>query len=184
MEKASKKVIASLALVLCLTGCIMPLRGGKASVQSARGTAASIQQPQNPKSESSQTWEWTDGQATERVTTKIGAAQKDFGREAAAKLASMKGIMWVGVAVFLFGAASLFYPPLKLIVGSATTSMVAIAAGLSLIILPTLIVGNEILILSGAGGALAIYWFSHRHGRLQGFVDANHDGVDDRKQKL
>lgn len=174
---------AILALVF-LVGCLGPLKGGRAAMQTASGVAASIQQPQNPKDEATQVWERIDGQVTERVTTKIGAAQKDFAREAAAKLSSMKGVMWVGVVVFLFGAASLFYPPLKLIVGSATTSMMAIAAGLALIVLPTLIVGNEILILCGAGGALGLYYFSHRHGKLQGFVDANRDGIDDRKQKL
>jgi len=38
------------------------------------------------------------------------------------------------------------------------------------------------LILGGCVGVAAIYWFSHRHGKLQGFVDANRDGIDDRKQ--
>jgi hypothetical protein len=52
-----------------------------------------------------------------RATTELGAAQKDTARELSAKLASLKGIVWVGVALFLFGLATLFYPPLKLIVG-------------------------------------------------------------------
>jgi len=30
--------------------------------------------------------------------------------------------------------------------------------------------------------AIVLYWFSHRHGKLQGFVDANKDGIDDRTQ--
>ena len=49
-----------------------------------------------------------------RAKTELGAAQKDTARELSAKLASLKGIVWVGVALFLFGLASLFYPPLQL----------------------------------------------------------------------
>lgn len=172
------------SLIILVTGCMLPLKGGKANFQDPSGLSGSVQQPQNPKDESTLIRERVDGQVTEKITIRIGAAQKDVAREMGAKLASMKGIMWVGVAVFLFGAASLFYPPLKLIIGSATTSMMAIAAGLALMILPTLIVGNEILILAVSLGAVGLYYFSHRHGKLQGFVDENKDGIDDRKRKL
>ena len=55
-----------------------------------------------------------------RAKTELGAAQKDTARELSAKLASLKGIVWVGVAVFLFGLATLLYPPLRLMVGSVT----------------------------------------------------------------
>ena len=40
-----------------------------------------------------------------RAKTELGAAQKDTARELSAKLASLKGIVWVGVAMFLFGLA-------------------------------------------------------------------------------
>ena len=50
-----------------------------------------------------------------RAKTELGAAQKDTARELSAKLASLKGIVWVGVALFLFGLATLFYPPLQAI---------------------------------------------------------------------
>ena len=72
-----------------------------------------------------------------RAKTELGAAQKNTARELTAKLASFKGIVWVGVAMFLFGLATLFYPPLKLIVGSVTTSVAITVGGLALIILPT-----------------------------------------------
>ena len=42
------------------------------------------------------------------------------------------------------------------------------------------IVGNELLILGGVALAVGGWFLAHRHGRLQGFVDANKDGVDDR----
>jgi len=107
-----------------------------------------------------------------RAKTELGAAQKDTARELSAKLASLKGIVWVGVALFLFGLATLFYPPLKLLVGSVTTSAAILVGGLALMVLPTLIVGNELLILAGVGAAVGLWFFAHRHGQLRGVVDA------------
>jgi hypothetical protein len=102
----------------------------------------------------------------------LGAAQKDTARELSAKLASLKGIVWVGVAMFLFGLASMFYPPLKLIIGSVTTSVAILVGGIALMVLPSLIVGNELLILAGVGAAVGLWFFAHRHGQLRGLVDA------------
>ena len=107
-----------------------------------------------------------------RATTELGAAQKDTARELSAKLASLKGIVWVGVAMFLFGLASIFYPPLKLIIGSVTTSVAILVGGIALMVLPSLIVGNELLILGGVGAAVGVWFFAHRHGQLRGLVDA------------
>ena len=115
-----------------------------------------------------------------RAKTELGAAQKDTARELSAKLASLKGIVWVGVAVFLFGLATLLYPPLRLMVGSVTTSAVITAGGIALMILPSLVVGNELLILAGVAAAVGLWFLAHRHGQLRGLVDANKNGVDDR----
>lgn len=112
-----------------------------------------------------------------KAGTTVGAAQKDTARGIGAKLSSMKGIMWVGVLVFLFGAASLVYPPLRAIAGSATTSAMACGSGVVLIVLPTLMAGNETLILFTVLGVLLAYFFAHRHGKLQGFVDAKQPAV-------
>jgi uncharacterized membrane protein len=120
---------------------------------------------------------------TERAGTMIGAAQKDTAREIGAKLASLKGVVWVGVLMFVFGLASLFYPPLKLIIGSLTTSIAITAGGIALMILPSLIAGNELLILGGVAAAVGVWFFAHRHGKLQGLVDANRNGIDDRLEK-
>ena len=102
----------------------------------------------------------------------LGAAQKDTARELSAKLASLKGIVWVGVAMFLFGLASLFYPPLQAIIGSVTTSAAILAGGLALIILPTLVVGHEGLILGGVALAVGGWFLAHRYGTLRGLVEA------------
>lgn len=115
-----------------------------------------------------------------RAKTELGAAQKDSARELGAKLASLKGIVWVGVVMFLFGLASIFYPPLKLLIGSVTTSAAICAGGLALMVLPTFVVGNELLILACVAAAVGVWFLAHRHGRLRGFVDANKDGIDDR----
>ena len=115
-----------------------------------------------------------------RANTELGAAQKDTAREIGAKLESLKGVVWVGVAMFAFGLASIFYPPLKLLIGSVTTSAAICAGGLALMVLPTLVVGNELLILGCVAAAVGLWFLAHRHGRLQGFVDANKNGVDDR----
>jgi len=118
----------------------------------------------------------------EKAGTTIGAAQKDTARELGAKLASLKGIVWVGVVMFLFGIASVAYPPLRAIIGSVTTSVAIIVGGIALMILPTLVVGNELLILGGVAVAVGGWFLAHRHGQLKGFVDANKNGVDDRAQ--
>ena len=110
-----------------------------------------------------------------RAKTELGAAQKDTARELSAKLASLSGIVWVGVAVFLFGLATMFYPPLKLIIGSVTTSVAITVGGIALMILPSLIVGNELLILGGVGLGVGAWFFAHRHGQLRGLVNANNE---------
>jgi hypothetical protein len=107
-----------------------------------------------------------------RANTELGAAQKDTARELGAKLASLKGIVWVGVVLFLFGLATLFYPPLQAIIGSVTTSVAILVGGIALMVLPSLIVGNELLILCGVGAAVVVWFFAHRHGQLRGLVDS------------
>jgi hypothetical protein len=51
---------------------------------------------------------------TEKAGTVLGAAQKDTAREIGAKLASLKGVVWIGVGLFVFGLVSLFYTHLEL----------------------------------------------------------------------
>lgn len=106
------------------------------------------------------------------ATTELGAAQKDTSRQITAKLASLKSIVWVGLALFIFGLASLFWPSLQTLIGSVTTSAAITAGGLALMVLPTLIVGNELLILGGVVLAVALWFLAHRHGHLRGQLTA------------
>ena len=103
-----------------------------------------------------------------------------------AKLQSVRWIQGVGILVFLFGAASFAYPPLRLIIGSVTTSVIIAASGLALVILPIVIVGNELLILGSCAGVAAAYFFIHRYRKKSGevevlkkWVDKNNDGKVD-----
>jgi hypothetical protein len=100
-----------------------------------------------------------------RTRTELGAAQKDTARELGAKLSSLKGIVWVGVGLFVFGLASLVYPPLKVVIGSVTTSAALMLGGVALMVLPTLVVGNELLILGVVGLTVGGWFLAHRHGQ-------------------
>ena len=111
-----------------------------------------------------------------RAKTELGAAQKDTAREVGAKLASLRGIVWVGLGLFLFGLASLFYPPLKLVIGSVTTSAAMVLGGIALMVLPSLVVGNELLILGGVAVAVGGWFLAHRHGQLRGAVESSKKG--------
>jgi hypothetical protein len=116
---------------------------------------------------------------SEKAGTVVGAAQKDMAREIGAKLSSLKGIVWLGAGLFVFGLATLAYPPLRAVIGSVTTSTALMAGGLALMFLPSLVVGNELLILGGVGLVVGAWFLAHRHGQLRGMIDANKNGIDD-----
>jgi hypothetical protein len=107
-----------------------------------------------------------------RARTELGAAQKDTARELGAKLASLKGIVWVGAGLFVFGLASLVWPPLKAVIGSVTTSAAMMLGGVALMVLPSLVVGNELLILGIVAVAVGGWFLAHRHGQLRGEVSS------------
>jgi hypothetical protein len=103
-----------------------------------------------------------------RARTELGAAQKDMARELGAKLASLKGIVWIGVGLFVFGLGSLVWPPLQAVIGSVTTSAALTLGGLALMVLPSLIAGNELLILGGVAAGVGGWFLAHRDGELRG----------------
>lgn len=103
-----------------------------------------------------------------RANTQLGAAQKDTARELGAKLSSLRSITWVGLGLFVIGLASLVWPPLKAVIGSVTTSVTIALGGVALMILPTLIAGNELLILGVVALTAGAWFFAHRHGQLRG----------------
>jgi hypothetical protein len=106
----------------------------------------------------------------DRLRTELGAAQKDMARELGARLASLKGVVWVGVGLFIFGLASLVWPPLKAAVGSVTTGGALMAGGVALMVLPNLLAGNELLILGVVGLAVGAWFVAHRHGQMAAYA--------------
>jgi hypothetical protein len=112
-----------------------------------------------------------------RARTELGAAQKDTARELGARLSSLKGIVWVGAGLFVFGLASLVWPPLKAVIASVTTSAALLLGGVALMVLPTLVAGNELLILGGVALAVGAWFLAHRHGELRGIVAASNGGA-------
>jgi hypothetical protein len=107
------------------------------------------------------------------ATTELGAAQKDTARELAAKLSNLNCAVWVGIAMFIFGLASFVWPPLRTIIGSVTTSAALTAGGILLTVLPSLIIGNETLILGAVGLAVGAWFLAHRHGQLRGALETH-----------
>lgn len=104
-------------------------------------------------------------------------------------MAAFGPIMWVGVCVFLFGVAAMVWPPAKIIVGgSKTTAVWLILAGITLMVLPTLFVGNEKHILLACAAVVAIWFFAHHHGEMKGKLrileDSNKNGIDDNVESL
>ena len=182
-------------LAIAASGCTgpRPLRGGHAitSPKPAGGVEQKILQGDNPSQPSRQEQQTirvrtytlpqpatfnlqpsTPSLLTEReevrARTELGAAQKDTARELGARLSSLKSTVWVGIALFVFGLASFAWPPLKLIIGSVTTSAAITLGGIALITLPTLVVGHELLILATVALAVSAWFLAHRHGHLRG----------------
>ena len=75
--------------------------------------------------------------------------------------------------LLVFGLASLVYPRLKVVIGSVTTSAALMLGGVALMVLPTLVVGNELLILGGVVLAVGGWFLAHRHGQLRGIIAAS-----------
>lgn len=121
---------------------------------------------------------------TRKVGTDVGAAQKDTAREIGAKLKAVAWISWVGIAILLGGIFTFtpYCPPMPVRV-----RVMICAAGGALIVAPMIIVGNEKwILLAIAVGGLAWFLIEKSHemnserAYLQGKLDANNDGVDDR----
>ena len=139
------------------------------------GGSSTRAEQRNPNQKSkikNQKFIWVTDREETHARTELGAAQKDTARELTAKLSSLKGIVWVGLAIFIFGLASIFWAPLRAVIGSITTSAAITLGGLALMILPTLVVGHELLILAGVVLLVAGWFLAHRHGELRGVVNA------------
>jgi hypothetical protein len=73
----------------------------------------------------------------------------------------------------VFGLASSVWSPLKVVIGSVTTSRALMLGGVALRVLPSLVVGNKLLILGVVGVAVGGRFLAHRHGHLRGMDGAS-----------
>jgi hypothetical protein len=110
---------------------------------------------------------------SETSVTELGTAQKDTARELGARLANMRGVLWIGVLLLIGG------PVVGWKMGWLLNGLIAGAVGLLLIILSTVIPGNEAWF--GLGGLLLIPLVAYVYYRAH--YDANKDGIPDRLQR-
>ena len=106
----------------------------------------------------------------EQTKSEIGAAQKDNAREVSAKLAAMRPVQFAGIAALAL-AVAMFHPVVRIALGGGKTLQMYVAgAGLVLIFGPSVVVGNENLLLIGTlvlGGAVwGLSRLSHKEGQL------------------
>jgi hypothetical protein len=109
---------------------------------------------------------------TERVTTRLGSAQKDTARELGVKLANLRGVLWVGLALLIGG------PILGWKLGWFLNGCIAGGVGLLLVIFATVLPGNEAWL--GLLGLLLIpvvayVYYKSRHDAQQGPAPAPGD---------
>lgn len=177
------KLLFIAVLAVVLAGCAAAHQRGGGAIFSTPDVTVGVNQSENPKDPTVQKIERTTERVpandpsvvirtTEKIETRIGGAQKDLIGEQIAKMKGLRPVMILGAIVFLFGVGSAFWLPLKVAVGSLTTSAAIAAAGLALIVLPTVVVGNEVLIIVSTLGLAAALWFGHRHGEARGTVKA------------
>jgi hypothetical protein len=102
-----------------------------------------------------------------RAPTQPGVVQNDTAHQLAAKLTSLNGVVRAGLGLFLCGLLSLGYPPLRALVRGANARVALLLGGVALMVLPSLIVGNELLVLGTVGLVLG-GWFLARQGRPTG----------------
>jgi hypothetical protein len=62
--------------------------------------------------------------------------------------------------------------------------MVILFGGIALIILPSMIIRNDLLILGGVGAAAGVCFFARRHGQLRELMDAAKAAVEESANKV
>lgn len=109
---------------------------------------------------------------SQKVEQNLGGTWKDTAREVAVKLSAYSSLIYIGVALIIFGAAGLFYTPLKVVLGGGKQFPIAVAAiGALLIITPMILVGNEGPVLIGAVVLGGVAWLVIRLTRKEAVSD-------------
>jgi hypothetical protein len=111
------KFLFAILCAVTLSGCVAARQKGGSASFSTPEISVGVNQSENPKEATLQKIEritervplnepCTVIRTTERIETKIGGAQKDLVGESMAKLRSLRPVMFVGIALFVLGAAS------------------------------------------------------------------------------
>jgi hypothetical protein len=149
------------------------------------------EQPENPNTPTENSYTRTtarpDGTSTtEEFRSVLGTTQHDKARDdwggiamAATKLKAARLPQILGFLLILASLA-MFHPAVKAVTMSSTLQWVTGGVGLALVFLsPMFATMDATLIMVGIGGPAA-YYFIWKHGRLQGEIDANKNGIPDR----
>jgi len=182
-------------LFLCgtlITGCTTSaLKPGSATTKvSQTNIVAELVQSENPQAESTQVveresvyaptntayvfnpavWPSYPVRTVERVTTTIGAAQKDTSREIAAKLAATRPALWVGIGFIVLAGVFAWK-------AWFTPAAISAGVGLSLMLFSQAIATHTTLMLIIAGAALAIFvvFRAYDKGKLDSILPDNLD---------
>ncbi len=116
------------------------------------------------------------------VVQNVSGSWKDTARELGAKLASYRPIQFFGAALIL-SAAAMFHPVFRAVVGGGKSTQMAVASvGVLMVFGPSLVVGNEKILIVAGLGFLAWHYLSSRLAYKEGIVDANNNGIPDDKE--
>jgi hypothetical protein len=113
----------------------------------------------------------------DHTETSIGAAQKDTLREWAGKAASVRPVMWAGIAMMTLVAGAFVY------FGWWTKAALAVGVGLGMIILAQTLPDCGGTILFGGIGVFALAALLVLYAYHKGQLDKNHNGIPDFLEK-
>ena len=93
-----------------------------------------------------------------------------------AKRACVEGLGLLCASGLVCGPASLCDPPLRVSSCRVRPLLAISGGGGALMVLPTWIVGNDLLMLGVVALAVGGWFIAHRHGQLRGLIEANKNG--------
>lgn len=96
---------------------------------------------------------------------------------------SFNKLQYAGIGLIVLGLL-MFWGPVRAVVGSSTLAFGCIGAGFACIAFGHLVIAYGNWIMAALIAGPVIYYFVHRHGKLQGMVDANKNGIPDKYEPI
>jgi len=107
-----------------------------------------------------------------KVEQEVGAAQRDLSKIIAEKAKATRPIVWTGIALIILGLIQV-HPVVFAFFGSSRSfQFFCFLIGTILAFSPSLVIGNEKLIIFIAVGFIAIWWLARRYGEKDGLLRA------------